>query len=603
MSRPAFRIARELSQNSRSGLTVRFLSKKLELPAEEIEYLVDVTGRVFFADITRVKLVPEGLSAVKRIVAGLENHGDVPSLFRLVKAMSPHDFRRLEERIDIEKPGGKKAAVEELLNRFYHHPDSVVEYVATRGFSDAAREAFDTLWQSKDGVLPVSTIRAAYSGTDYQVEQALWELVQGFSAFEMFRFDTEDRLVRVAGLLSEVRQARDTGTKRRKGKVRLKACRTKPEDEDCRALDFSDRVCRIVAAIAARPVRVRGDGDLFREDRRRLEEVCEDDDPPLNTCVWVAQGVGWLARVDNELRAGSLESLVGTGRIQRHSVLCEWLLSNSNESSSRRVMAGMLDELKPGAWYPVMDFISYVRERCAEDEQAVLRNAGGHWRYVSPSAAASSERGLARSLEETFLWLGMVDRAEDDAGSVFRASDLGRWLLSETRDTSGAEYGTLCERFPDQGAELVVQPNFDIVVPTQDVDPLLTVPLDQFAERGSTGLATVYHLSKDSFTRAIQEGHDGAAFVEYLIRHNRGGSLPTNVMTTLDDWRGGMKHVRIRTVQVIETDDPLVLADLTHRRRLAKHFKAIDPRKAVEISKISKANLSKELEKEGFVVE
>ncbi|NIA15596.1 MAG: hypothetical protein GWP08_16155, partial [Nitrospiraceae bacterium] len=45
ISRPAFRIARELANNSRSGLTVRFLSKKLEIPEEEVEYLVDVNHR------------------------------------------------------------------------------------------------------------------------------------------------------------------------------------------------------------------------------------------------------------------------------------------------------------------------------------------------------------------------------------------------------------------------------------------------------------------------------------------------------------------------------------------------------------------------------
>ena len=43
LSRPAYRIARELANNSRSGLTVRFLSKKLEMPLEEAyRYTADV---------------------------------------------------------------------------------------------------------------------------------------------------------------------------------------------------------------------------------------------------------------------------------------------------------------------------------------------------------------------------------------------------------------------------------------------------------------------------------------------------------------------------------------------------------------------------------
>ena len=137
MSRPAFRIAKELTLNSRSGLTVRFLSKKLELPEEEIEYIIDVNHRMFFTDITKVKLVAEGPVIVKRISDGLENRGDVPSLMNLVKGLGPHEFRRLEEQIGIEKPGGKKTAAEELVARGYRHPDSIVEYVASRGFSPA----------------------------------------------------------------------------------------------------------------------------------------------------------------------------------------------------------------------------------------------------------------------------------------------------------------------------------------------------------------------------------------------------------------------------------------------------------------------------------
>jgi hypothetical protein len=64
-----------------------------------------------------------------------------------------------------------------------------------------------------------------------------------------------------------------------------------------------------------------------------------------------------------------------------------------------------------------------------------------------------------------------------------------------------------------------------------------------------------------------------------------------------------MKRVRVRTINVLESDDPLVVADLLHRRRLARHFRQVDPKTTVAYSKISKAELIKDLEKEGFVVE
>lgn len=141
LSKPAFRIARELTLNSRSGLTVRFLSKKLELPEEEVEYLIDVNHKLFFSDLTKVKLVAEGHTAVKRISEGLENRGDIPSLFNLVKNLEANEFRRLEEKIGVDKPGGKKAAAEALIDTRDTHPDSVVAYVASHEFSCSPRKS------------------------------------------------------------------------------------------------------------------------------------------------------------------------------------------------------------------------------------------------------------------------------------------------------------------------------------------------------------------------------------------------------------------------------------------------------------------------------
>jgi len=598
ISRQAFLIGRELASNSRSGLTVRFLSKKLDLPEEEVEYLVDVNHRFLFTDLTKIKLVPEGFSAIKRIFEGLANRGDVPALFRLVKSLSAHDFRRLEEQIGLRKPGTKKYAVKELLARYNVHPDSVVTYVATRGFSEQARELFDIVWQSKDGLMPMAKLRVAFGGTDYESELALWELFRGLALFEMFRFDADERLVRVAGLLSEIRQYREAATHLKARTPRLKSRRRVPELVDDPELRLSDTICRLVAALAAKPARLRGDGDLFREDRRRLEEIApEEAEPSLSTCLWAAEGVGWLARVDNELRAGELEALLKLDRLSRHRILYDWLVRAEGETTSLESAVGALVDLRTRTWYPTLEFVKHAARVNAEHEAPTLRCMGGCWEYVGPSAAGHWERTLARALEETFFWLGAVARGQDNDESVFAVTKLGECLMA------GKDIDKVAAQYPKRDAEIIVQPNFDIVVPMQDMDPLLTVPLDQFAVRASTGQATVYNVTKDSFTQAVQEGHDGDAFVDFLVAHNRGGTLPANVMTTLDDWRGGMKRVRLRTVHVIESDDPLVLADVLHRRRFKKYLKPIDPHKMARYTKVSKSDLSKILEKDGFVVD
>ena len=363
-------------------------------------------------------------------------------------------------------------------------------------------------------------------------------------------------------------------------------------------LSFSDVVCRIVAAMAAKPARLRGDGDLFKEDLRRLTEVSAGvSDPPLSSYIWVAEGVGWLARVDNELRVADLENLLPLEPFQRHRILFEWLTASGNESASRKTLTRLLDEIKPNTWYPVIEFVNFAMQANAKQGMPVLRHAGGTWHYLAPSTAQHSEKGLARSLEETLLWMGVVDFGQDGNTGLFRLTELGVALLS------GTENLKLNEHYRPKTSEIVVQPNFDIVVPTQDMDPLLTVPLDQFAVRASTGQATVYNVTKESFTQAIQDGHDGEAFVAFLLAHNRGGELPANVMTTLDDWRGGMKRVRLKTIHVLESDDPLVIADLLHRRKFRKLLNPVEPRKVVVYTGIQRADLAKDLEKDGFIVE
>ena len=598
ISRPVYQIAHELSQNSRAGLTVRFLSKKLELPQEEIEYLVDVNHKLLYTDLTKIKLPAEGVNAVKRISEGLENLGDVPSLFRKVKSLSAHDFRLLEEQLGLTGPGTKKGVAEHLVENFYSHPDSVVEYVATNGFSPTALEVFDIVWQSKSGILPASKIRAAHGGTEFEVEQALWELFRGAALFEMFRFDAEERVIRMAGLLSEIRQWRETRLKNNKKKPSLKGIRTPKGHVVNRSLDMTDTICHLVARIAAKSVRVRGDGELFREDLRRLSETVEEnDEPSLSTCLWAAEGLSWLARVDNELHAPDLEDLIEVDHFARHKMLFEWIMSTGNESTSRRILTELRDVLKPGHWYSTLEFSRFVLHTRDMDDRAVLKSQGAHYAYMNPGTASNADKILARSLDEGLFWLGVIEKCTDEDQAYFRITDVGNALLSGIDDPS------LLERFAKKGKEIIVQPNFDIVVPTQDMDPLLTVPLDQFASRQSTGKATVYLLSKESFTQGLQEGHDADAFVEYLLTHNKAETLPPNVRTTLDDWRGGLRRVRLRSIQVLEADDSLVMADLQHRRKFKKHFQPIDPRKVIIYQNISKAELAKQLEKDGFIVE
>ena len=598
MSRATFFIARELAQNSRSGLTPRFLARKLDIPQEEVEYLVDVHHRLLYTDLTRIRLVPEGYAAVKRIQEGLESHGDVAALKQHVRALPDLDLQVLEERLGLEDGLPKKEIAEQALATLYRHPDSILHHVAGCDFSSRARDVFDLLWQSKEGILSVSQVYSLCKGPEYEVEQALTELFQGCACFELFRFDAENRLIRAAALLKEVRDYRRQvkGVESGAAAARLKPVRGEIELKRSEGLAFSEIVCRLTAAIAARPVRLRNDGELFREDRRRLEMIRSDEDEPsLNTCLWAAEGLGWIARVDNTLRAGEVHLLVEQDRFERHNTLYAWLTSQSEIAPARGVLEKAQEEMAEGAWYSVMEFISHTRAFSDQSDAPLLKYTGTHHEYSLPAAGSRLDARLARALEESFFWLGIVSRGYAGDEPCFQITPVGSALLS------GNIPATLREQYPPWTGGIVVQPNYEIAAALDNMDPLLTVPLDTFALRVSESPMTIYKLTREAFVSAMQQGQSAEAFIAFLLHHNR-APLPENVLITLKDWCGTAKQVRLRTYHVLEADDPLVIAELEHHRQWRKFLAPVEAQKALRYQGISRMELKTSLEKEGFIV-
>ncbi len=600
LSRPAFVIAQELSQNNRSGLTVRFLSKKLDLPMEEVEYLVDLHPDLFFLDLTRVRITREAASLMRRVERGLENRGDIRSLYDQTATLNTAELVALTSYLglDPEQVYSKRALADWLLQEQYHQPESLVSYVGSQDFSSLAKEIFDALWQSEQGVLTATAIRALMDRPDTETERALGELIAGFAVFEMFRFDEEDRLVRVIALLEELRACRASASTEGGKKPELKRVEEEPEEVVSFGVHVTKQVCRLVAAVAGKPARLRADGELYREDFRRLEPLFDEEDVPLYTCLWYAEALEWVGVVDRRVVAAELDGLVAMSWAERHWRLVEWVLRTAgSEAASLHFMREFAGLLEDGAWYSVDDFAAYVVWREARESSPILAmDRKGRWRYASPRGGAAAERTLKWALEEGYLWLGLVDMGAAGGREVFRLTPLGRWLFSGGGEAPVTEQDSA-------PAEIVVQPNFDIIVPVRDVDPLVTVPLEQFAEPHGAGHAQVYRLTKASVTRALQSGHNGEAFLNFLVKHNRSGSLPENVATTLEEWFGSVKRVRLKTLHVIESDDPLVIAELLHRKPFAQRLSKVDPNHTVAYSKISKKELMKRLEKDGFIIE
>ncbi|MFA7692787.1 MAG: hypothetical protein GX117_12740 [Candidatus Hydrogenedentes bacterium] len=598
MSHAAFLISKELSQNSRGGLTPRFLSKKLELSIEEIEYLVDVNPKLLYTDLTRIRLVREGFDVVKRILKGLESHGDVSAFRRHVRSMPDLELQHLESRLDLDADLSKKDLVEEVLQRLYRHPDSVVHYMARADFSARARDIFDILWQSKDGILTISQLYTQSRYSEYETENALTELFDGCTCFELFRFDNEQRLVRAVALLKEIRDYyRQKKDQQAQESLTVLKARTAVDTISSQELSFSETICRLAAAIAFRPVRLRNDGELFREDRRRLESICtNDEEPSLNTCLWVAEGLQWIVRVDNELRVGDLDSVINASRPDRHKLVFDWLMSGKDTASAKTIVENMLDELPCGSWFSIREYIAYARKASGRSFLPSLKMAGTHYEYSFSSADNQFDIKLSRILEESFLWLGVINHGYDGGSSCFQITELGHALLT------GGFTAELCARYPSWANDILVQPNFEIIADVQHIDPLLTTPLDAFALRVSDHPLLVYRLDRDSFLAAMQRGHSAEQFITFLMNHNR-GELPENVLITLRDWCGMAKQLRLRTYHVIESEDPLVIAEIEHHRQWREHVQPIDPHHVLRYQGLTRAEIKAALEKEGYIVD
>ena len=600
MSRLAYQIAEELSDKSRSGLTVRFLAKKLEIPDEEVEYLVDVYDRLFYADISRIKLAPDGQHVIKRIAESLSSQGDFNAFANRIRSMSQSEFGLFMARFSHHMSMNRTDFANWFVNRYYDTPSNIRNCLQDLNVSKTAHEVFDLLWESPKGIMPAGQLRALHGGSDAEVEQAIWELVQHCVLYEMFRFDNEGRLVRVVALLAEIRQYRESMSKA--APMPMLETLDAPESEGSDlGIQLSESIGYIVIALVGGAARMRKSGGLYKEDQKRVEDLV----PPgeylnVDACIWIAEVNDWLdVSKDNLVVAGQcLDALISMSRFERHIALDDLLQHVRDYAIAKNTLQVINADLDNTTWYLMEDLVEYAARSAARDEDGILQQMdNGVLCYANPSNTEVVRDCLTRTLQCEMHWLGLVAHLRRGNQLYIRFTTMGIAFLR------GDFPKELYAQFPDKGCEFVVQPNFEVVVPSDQIDPLKMLPLERFAERSGSDQARIYTLTKARFTQAMQSGHDPKEFVVFLLKHNRMDELPPNVVMTLEDWMGGMKRVKIRTLHIVESEDPLVIAEIAHQRRYNQYIQHIDPNSMLNYKGISKAKLAKLLEKDGYLID
>ncbi len=146
---------------------------------------------------------------------------------------------------------------------------------------------------------------------------------------------------------------------------------------------------------------------------------------------------------------------------------------------------------------------------------------------------------------------------------------------------------------------IVIQPNFEIIVSEGQTKMTHILYLDTFAEKSSTGTVPIYRLTFKSIIKAIDEGIELQEIKDYFQEYSE-HPVPDTIMATLTEWEAKSKKIKIRTVTILETDDPYLLEELKSYKTIQKYLKQDLPH-AVEIEAKAATRVKRECEKKNHI--
>lgn len=601
MDKTSFNMVLELSANSRGGLTSRYLATKLEVSEETVNYIYKLYPKLFFFDLNRIKVVPEALPIIHRVQEHLNSHGDVVSIYKATQGLTNSERRELEQKLRINRVMGWSSLASELIEKIYKTPDSVLEYVASYSFSNLAREIFDFLWQTKTGIVPINQIRQRFSDySNAEIEDSLEELQNHFVLFELFRFNGQNRLTRFISILSEIRHHKE---KIREAKEILKQPLSPANVRITRikscGISMAERISRLIATIAVSPVRLTSTRQISRTDEQRIyREETENAYFSSEAFIWFAEKAGWITEVDNTLQVTNLKDIAQLSLLERLKALYYAVIKSDKIDRIAVAILAELQTLKTLTWYPLNDFVKRVAARHRDILEYELRLSKNNvWEYFS-SSENYNEKAATYLIEKNLFEFGVVELGSSKKQSYFRIGEIGEYLLSSSEPSKN-----LKEKYSRKN-ELVVQPNFEIIVPTIEFDPLQLIWIELFTQKkNSAGPASIYVLTKESFIKGVQNGADPNQFIQFLIQNSYNQKIPPIVITTIEDWLHTIKRVKMRHVILIEAQDSLIIADLLHRKKLAGILHPITKDQTLYVKGKLYSEIKSLLEKEGFVVD
>ncbi|MCL1842692.1 MAG: helicase-associated domain-containing protein [Defluviitaleaceae bacterium] len=255
------------------------------------------------------------------------------------------------------------------------------------------------------------------------------------------------------------------------------------------------------------------------------------------------------------------------------------LKTNYNLSSVRSEIISYLKECPRNEWVEFSQFTKEIRKANRDLFYVVgsvmVRDDYHNAYYSRPSWKQFEHAAISVVLLEYLTTLGAVDVIIEDVChsdygygysgwevSYFRVTCLGAYLFGLTDSYEPKKP----ENFTEGETGFVVQPNFDVVIQNSRDRMRHELFFSRFADKTlEDEHVTVFNLDFKAMVRCLDIGMK-ISEVLYYCKNFSSVPLPENVEKAFADWEKQSSRIRIRTVTVIEADDPVLLEELKSYR-------------------------------------
>jgi len=156
-----------------------------------------------------------------------------------------------------------------------------------------------------------------------------------------------------------------------------------------------------------------------------------------------------------------------------------------------------------------------------------------------------------------------------DSTSVIKVTALGRELLLQEEAGEEPLDETQMDELPPM--PLIVQPNFDILVPLASYERIAW-ELDEITEWIKTDTMRVNRMTKASVLRAFDLGWTAETVLDFL-RQETGDMVPGNVERMIMQWEAEFRRVELSRTIVVDCKEATLANDLLHNPRVTPHLR------------------------------